>query len=81
MPSKEVMDGEKNRKNEKSKEKRHTKKTKEGKQNPAPSPPKVAAATASSHNDQQELTTDGTLNNATAPSSPLKRPLDYPGMI
>jgi hypothetical protein len=73
MPTKEVLDGEKNRKNAKSKLKRDAKKVKEGKLKSAPIVVATTARTASSSHDPQELTTEGDSNNETAPQSPSKR--------
>ena len=73
MPTKEVLDGEKNRKNAKSKLKRDAKKEKEAKLKSAPIVVATTARTASSSNDPQELTTEGDSNNEIAPQSPCKR--------
>ena len=82
MPSKEILDGEKNRKNAKSKMKRDAKKKKEGKPlMSAPSPQTVAAtSTVSISNDPSELTTHETSNNETAPPSSSKRSREDAGL-
>ena len=80
MPCKEVIDSEKNKKNARGKLKRDEKKEK-GKLKVSRPPPIVAATTASSSNDLQELTTHGTYSDTTtATLSPSKQSHEAVGL-
>jgi hypothetical protein len=79
MPCKEVIDREKKKKKAKGKLKRDEKKEM-GKLKVAPPMPRVAATTASSSDDPQELTTRGTYSDTTVPLSPSKRSHEEAGL-